>query len=228
MKQFRRRRSKLFIYTQITASLPFIEVDLNLTPQKISMLINGLTYVRPCQSQSSRQSIEQILTEQYQTISATVKECLNDHRMAKADARAQQAFSELKGILHELPLKKVPKKLVLRAEREQKIVRSIQRLLRQRPDVMVCQVDKAKTLYFGDASVMARKAHDYMVKTNAYQEITDGRSPLADNYNAVQKLIDSIVKTKGLTEKQAKKLRPALITLELAHYHTLPKIHKVS
>ena len=93
---------------------------------------------------------------------------------------------------------------------------------------MVCQVDKMKTLYFGDASAMARKAHDYMLKTNAYQKITDGRCPLADNFHAVQKLIDDIVKTKGLTEKQAKKLCPALVTLELAHYHNLPKIHKVS
>ena len=228
MKQFRRRRSKISIYTQITASLPFIEVDLNLTPQQISLLINGLKYIRPCQSRSSRQSMEQILTEQYQTISRTVKDCLNDHRMATADARAQQAFSELKRTVDELPLKKVPKKLVLRAEREQKLVRRIQRLVRQRPDVVVCQVDKAKTLYFGDAALMTRKAHDYMVKANAYQEITDGRCPLADNFNAVQKLIDDIVRTKGLTEKQAKKLRPALITLELAHYHNLPKIHKVS
>ena len=228
MKQFRRRRSKIFIYTQITASLPFIEVDLNLRPQQLSLLINGLNYIRPCQSRSSRQSMEQILTEQYQTISRTVKDCLNDHRMAQADTRAQQAFSELKRILHDLPLKKVPKKLGIRAQREQKIARSIQRLLRERPDVMVCQVDKMKTLYVGRASDMASKAHDYMMKTNAYQEITDGRCPLADNFHAVQKLLDDIVKTKGLTRKQAKKLRPTLITLELAHYHGLPKIHKVS
>jgi hypothetical protein len=227
MKQFRRRRSKIFIYTQITASLPFIEVDLNVTPQHISMLINGLGYIQPGQSRSSRKPMEQILAEHYQSISSTVKDCLNDHRMAQADARAQQAFSELKDILSGLPLKKVPKKLVFRAEREQKLVRSFQRLLRQRPDVMGCQVDKTKMLYFGNAADMARKAHDYMTQTNAYEEIADGRCPLADNLRAVHTLVDDIVRTKGLTQKQAKKLRPALNTLELAHYHGLPKIHKV-
>jgi hypothetical protein len=228
MKQFRRRRSKIFIYTQITASLPFIEVDLNLTPQQMSLLINGLKYIQPCQSRSSRKPMEQILTEQYKNISTTVKACLRDNRMSKIDRRAQQAFSELERMLRELPLKKVPKRLGIRAQREHKIIRSIQRLLRQRPDVIVCQVDKTKTLYFGNAAVNASKAHDYMTKTKAYQEITDGRSPLVDSFHAVQKLLDDIVKTKGLTEKQSKKLRPNQNTLELAHYHTLPKVHKVS
>ncbi|CAF1296249.1 unnamed protein product [Rotaria sordida] len=38
------------IYTTITASLPFIEVDLNLSPQQMSMFINDLKYVIPCQN----------------------------------------------------------------------------------------------------------------------------------------------------------------------------------
>ena len=42
-------RSQIFIYRTITASLPFIEVDLNLTAQQMSMFINGLKYIIPCQ-----------------------------------------------------------------------------------------------------------------------------------------------------------------------------------
>ncbi|CAF1054735.1 unnamed protein product [Rotaria sordida] len=54
------------VYTTITASLPFIEVDLNLSPQEMSMFNNGLKYVIPCQSQFSSKSIEQLVSEQYQ------------------------------------------------------------------------------------------------------------------------------------------------------------------
>ncbi|CAF4264973.1 unnamed protein product, partial [Rotaria sordida] len=71
MKQFRGRRSNVSIYTTITASLPFIEVDLNLTPQQMSMFINGLKYIIPCQNQFSGKSIEKLVSEQYQSISTT-------------------------------------------------------------------------------------------------------------------------------------------------------------
>ena len=51
MKQQRGRRSNIFIYKTICAALPFIQVDLNLTPQQMAMFINGLKYIIPCQSQ---------------------------------------------------------------------------------------------------------------------------------------------------------------------------------
>jgi hypothetical protein len=46
------------------AQLPFIEVDLNLTAQQMSMFINGLKYAIPCQNLFSRQSLGDIVTEQ--------------------------------------------------------------------------------------------------------------------------------------------------------------------
>ena len=91
----RRRRSKIFIYTKITASLPFIEVDLNLTPQQMSMFINGLKYVITCQRQFSRRSMNEIMTEQYQKLSATVKDCLRDNSIVVTDQRAKQTSDEL-------------------------------------------------------------------------------------------------------------------------------------
>ena len=82
-KQFRRRWNNIFIYTKITASLPFIEVDLKLTAMQMLMFINGFKYIIPCQNRLfSRQSINQIVTEQYQNISTIVKNCLNDHQMS--------------------------------------------------------------------------------------------------------------------------------------------------
>jgi hypothetical protein len=68
MKQIR-HQSEIFIYSTITAFLSFIEVDLNLTPKQISMLINGLKYVIPCQSQFGRKSsVDDSIDKQYQSI----------------------------------------------------------------------------------------------------------------------------------------------------------------
>ncbi|CAF2729090.1 unnamed protein product [Rotaria sp. Silwood2] len=193
----RRRRSNIFIYTKITASLPFIEIDLNLTPQQMSMFINGLKYIRPCQIQYARRSIDEILTEQYQNISTIVKQYLNDNII-----------------------------LQIRAELEQRIVRSIQDILRQRPYVVICRADKTKAVYCGDTTVMIAKALQYMARTKAYEEMTNGCCSLADILHVVNTLLDSIAQQKALTQGQVMRLRPNLKKLELVRYHGLPKTHK--
>ncbi|CAF1549462.1 unnamed protein product, partial [Rotaria sordida] len=132
------------IYTTITASLPFIEVDLNISPQQMSMFINGLKYVILCQSQFSSKSIEQLVSEQYQNLSTTVKNCLQDHQIPTANKRAEEAFQALQCILHELQSKKLSRKLEKRAKREYKIVQSIRRLLRDRSDIVIRRTDKSK------------------------------------------------------------------------------------
>ncbi|CAF5052148.1 unnamed protein product [Rotaria magnacalcarata] len=215
------------IYTKITASLPFIEVDLNLTSKQMSMFIKGLKYVIPCQSRFSRKPIEQIVNEQYQNISTIVKNCLKDHYIPITDIRAKQAFQELKCLLSELYSKSIPRKLTIRAKREYKIVRSIQQLLHCRTDIVIRRTDKSKVFYIGKAIDFERKSEEYMLKTEAYQEITNGRSPLSDILCAVQTLLENLVRQKSLTPKQRNQISPKLNQLELGHYHGLPKPHKV-
>ena len=130
--------------------------------------------------------------------------------MLITDTRAKEAFPTLEHILNEFQFKKFSKKSRLRAQREYKIVQSIRRLLRQRPDVMICRVDKTKAFYVGNALTMVAKAQDYMTRTEAYQEIITGRSPLADNLHAVQTLLGYLVNQKALTTQQRKKLSPDL------------------
>ncbi|CAF3740828.1 unnamed protein product [Rotaria sp. Silwood1] len=226
MKRFRRRRSKLPIYTNITASLPFIEVNLNLTPQQMSMFINGLKYIIPCQSRFSRKPVEQIVTDQYRSISATVKNCLKDHRTSTADQRANEAFQALQSILHELQQKKLSTKLRKRAIHEYRIVQSIRRLLHNRPDIVIRRTDKSKVFYIGRATDFIRKAEEYMLKTNAYQEIIHGSCPLSGMLHAVQTLLSRLVTQKAITIQQRNKISPKLDQLELGHYHGLPKPHK--
>lgn len=223
-----RRRSKIFIYTKITASLPFIEVDLKLTPQQMSMFINGLQYIIPCQSQFSRKTIKEIMSEQYGKLSATVKECLKDNSIVVSDKRAKQTFDELEQVFDECQSKKLSRKLELRSQREYKTVQSIRRLLRQRPDIVIRRTDKSKVFYIGKASDFERKAQEYMLKTEAYQEIESGRCPLVDNTRAVQTLLDYFVEKKTLTKKQLDQLTRQCNSLELGHYHGIPKPHKVN
>lgn len=228
MKKHIRRRSNIFIYTQITASLPFIEVNLPLTPPQMSMFINGLKYVIPCQSQFSRKPIHETMAEHYQKLSATVKDCLKNNKIVVTDLRAKQTFDELQQIFYGCHLNKLPKTLQHRTHREYKTVQSIRRLLRQRPDIVIRRTDKSKVFYIGKASDLERKAQEYMFKTEAYQEIASGRCPLADSSCAVQTLLDSLVAKQTLTKKQSARLTRQFNNLELGHYHGIPKPHKVN
>ena len=224
----RRRRSNIFIYKTITASSPFIEIDLKLTPAQMTMFINGFKYIIPSQSRFSRQPVNQILTEQYQKISSKVKDCLKDHRISIHDERTKQAFSAFERIINEFQFQKISKKLGRRAQHEYKIVRSIQRLLHRRSDIVVRRTDKNKVFYIGKAIDFERKAEDYMLKTEAYEEITNGRCPLANNSKSVQTLLDYLLMKHALTKKQHDQLYPKEDKLELGHYHGLPKPHKVN
>ncbi|CAM4845187.1 unnamed protein product, partial [Rotaria magnacalcarata] len=71
-----------------------------------------------------------------------------------------------------------------------------------------------------------RKAEEYMLKTEAYQEITNGRSPLSDILCAVQTSLENLVRRQILTSKQQNQIPPKLNQLELGHYHGLPAPHK--
>ena len=77
-----------------------------------------------------------MLKKQYENVSTTVKSCLQDNKVLVADARAKQAFSALEDLFMRLANEKIPKWLIYRAQYEHKIVRSIHRLLQQRPDIV--------------------------------------------------------------------------------------------
>jgi len=185
-------------------------------------------YIIPCQSWFSSKSLQQLVREQYQSISTTVKNCLQDRRIPTANKRAEEAFQALRCILHELQSKKLSRKLEKRAKREYKIIQSIRRLLRDRSDIAICRTDKSKVFCIGKATDFAQKAEEYMLKTKAYQEITSGRSPLSDMLYAVQTWLSSLVAQKALSFQQCDKISPKLNKLELGHYDGLPKPHKVN
>ena len=193
------------------------------------MFNNGLKYVIPYQSRFNRKSsVDEILKKQYEHVLDTVKSCLKDNKVCIADARAKQAFSALEDLFIEFAKEKIPKRIIYRAQYEHRIVRSIQRLLQQRPDIVIRRTDKSKVFYIGRASDFTRKSEEYMLKTSAYEQITSGRCPLADNLSAVQTLLQFLFNKKVLTKAQFNWLSPKMDKLELGHYHGLPKPHKVN
>jgi hypothetical protein len=148
--------------------------------------------------------------------------------MSTTDERGKQPFAALKQFLYELYSKKLPRKLSIRAQHEYKVVQSIRRLRRHRSDIVVRRTDKSKVFYIGKADDLARKTEEYMLKTNAYEAITNGRCPLADSLTAVQTFLDYFVIKKALSKQLRDQLSPKLTNLELGHYHGLSKPHKVS
>lgn len=192
------------------------------------MLNNGLKYVIPCQSRFSQVTSGEILKKQYLQVSNTVKDCLRDNKISTTNEHAKRAFLALQQVFFGLQNEKISKRLSSRAQHEYRTVRSIQRLLQQRPDIVIRRTDKSKVFYIGRAADFIRKSEEYMLKTSAYEQITSGRCPLADNLSAVQTLLDFLHKKGVLTKAQFNWLSPKLNQLELAHYHGLPKPHKVT
>ncbi|CAF1421772.1 unnamed protein product [Rotaria sordida] len=65
-----------------------------------------------------------------------------------------------------------------------------------------------------------------MNKTNAYQEITSGICPLANDLHLVTLLLDHLHQRNEIIYEQYKQMYPNLETLELAHIYFNLKVHK--
>ena len=217
----------MIVYKTITASSPFIEVDLNLSSQEMLLLIQGLKYVLPCQSQFFHKSIDEFIDQQFENLSSVIKRCLQNNYMSITDERAKQAFTALKELLNKLYSKPTSKTLLRTARRHLLVLQQIKRLLKDRPDIVIRRTDKCKVFYVGHADDFARKTDEYMSKTEAYEEVKTGQSPLPTILKAVQALLNLLFSNKALDKKQCQYLSPKTDQVELAHYHGLPKPHKV-
>jgi hypothetical protein len=140
--------------------------------------------------------MDELVKADYETISTTVKKCLADHLMSGSDDRATVAFSDLQRMLSDLYSRPPSRKLYLRARREHRRMKRLQRLLRSRPDITLCRIDKNPAFYLGSTAMLATKAQEYMTTTAAYREIQDGRCPLADHLHAVRTLLDYLLSRK--------------------------------
>ncbi|CAF1403544.1 unnamed protein product [Didymodactylos carnosus] len=108
-----------------------------------------------------KKSIDAIVTGQITAISGPVRGCLADHGWLPWEQKDKEAFPSLKGRLYQLQSRQLPRHLAIRARRERALVKSIQTLLRKRPDIVLRRPDKRKGFYLGNAADFERKAMKY-------------------------------------------------------------------
>ncbi|CAF1552263.1 unnamed protein product, partial [Rotaria sp. Silwood1] len=109
------------------------------------------------------------------------------------DTLAMEYFAVIKNLLQQLYTKPIPKKLERHARYMYKMIKSMQRQL-CKANIAVSQTDKSKLFFFIDPHKYEEKIKSYMTKTNAYQEITSGVYPLADDLHSVLTLLDDLLK----------------------------------
>ena len=139
-------------------------------------------------------------------MSGPVKDCLTDHGWLPWELRDKEAFPSLEDHLYKLQSRQLPHNLATRARRERAVVRSIQMLLRKRPDILIRRPDKPKGFYLGNAADFERKAIKCMIDTAPYQKL---------------------FKRRAIDQDQHKMMLPKFYTLELAHLCFISKVHKV-
>jgi hypothetical protein len=207
-------------------SLPIIDTTLPLSSQQLAYLDYGLKYVPPCQSRVSHRPIKEIIEREYKCLHRQISNNLAEYCITASDHRAIEHFDSLKQLLQRLYTTPLSRKMAVRTQYNHIMVKSIQRQFQQ-SNIIVRSTDKSKVFYFGEAIDFERKAHEYMAKTNAYQEIISGQSPLANDLNVVNTSIDWLFKNGRITKDQQKDLQPNIHKLELAHLYFIPKAHKV-
>jgi hypothetical protein len=167
------------------------------------------------------------MMKECQSIIECFKNGFNDCCVSVSNPQAKDFFNSIEQLLRRLYTVPLSSKLTARVHYESRMVKSIQRKLRN-SNIVIRQTDKSKVFHLGSAEDHHRKALEYMSKTNAYQEISSGINPYMDHLRAVLALIDPLLKNKQINLDQWKQaMRPDPNTIELAHLYFIPKPHKV-
>ncbi|CAF1501889.1 unnamed protein product [Adineta ricciae] len=209
-------------------SSAIVEVATSLRAAQFLFLARGPKYVPTCQSYFATDSLEDVIRREYEQMSTVIMKCLADNCVSASDARATLFFISLKNLLTELYTAKLSSNLFRRSRREYMLTRSIQRMLRSsQQHVVLRRTDKSKVFHLGSLGDYEQKAVSYMMKTGAYEEVDNGKCPLADNLSAVIELLDKLLKCKAINMRQWSAMMPNRSKVELGHLYFLPKPHKI-
>jgi hypothetical protein len=88
------------------------------------------------------------------------------------------------------------------------------------------KTDKSKVFHLGNKSDYTDKAKQYMLKTNAYENLGD-KNPLLDIVNRTNSMLLSLLTGKHINRQLYEKFLVDINTAELAHLYFLPKAHKL-
>jgi hypothetical protein len=93
--------------------------------------------------------------------------------------------------------------------------------------IILRRTDKSKVFYLGSDDAYQEKALMYMKKTDAYEEVQNRRCPLADNLSTVVQLLDKLLKSKAISQKQYSIIIPRKDKVKLGHLCFLSKSHNI-
>jgi hypothetical protein len=210
-------------------SSAIVEVATSFTDEHLLVLARGPKYVPKCQSYFTSRSIEDIIEREYQIMSPVIRNNLADNCVSASDERAKLFFISLKTLLTELYTIKLPSKLFRRAGQEHLLTKQIQQQLHSTHNrIILRRTDKSKVFHLGSSDDYEKKAIMYMNKTCAYEQVKNGKCPLADNLSFVTQLLDKLLQNKAINFKQWSVMMPNKEKVELGHLYFLPKPHKVS
>ena len=171
--------------------------------------------------------VDTLVDKEFEQMRTRTSDCLSTHYMSASDQRAIDFFRESRGALHRLYSAPVSAKSLARAKRENQLVLSIQRKLKN-AHAIIRRTDKSKVFYICHKDEFDQKALNYMTKTRAYEEIVTGINPYADILSSVLSLLNHLKEKKAITLEQWKLMMPDRAKCELPHLYFIPKAHKVS
>ena len=205
-----------------------VEVATPFSNQHLLLLARGPKYVPKCQSHFGSRSVEDIIDREYQKMSPIIRNCLTDNCVSATDERSKLFFVSLKNLLRQLYMTKLSSELFRLARQEHLLTKNIQHQLQSTcHNVVLRRTDKSKVFHLGSHDDYQQKAFIYMKKTGAYEEVKNGKCPLADNLSSVVNLLDKLLKSKAINSKQWSEMIPDRDQVELGHLYFLPKPHKV-
>lgn len=210
----------------ICPSKPIIHIDIPFTTAEIALLSCLPKYITPLQSRFSKESVDTMVAQEFEAIRLKTSDCLSGHCISASDQQSKQFFEESKAILRDLHMAPVSKKLLARAEKENRLVLSIQRKLRT-ANAIIRRTDKSKVFYICTTDEFEQKARNYMMKTQAYEEISNGINPYNNILNSVLSLLARLKEKQAINNDQYKMMLPDQKKCELPHLYFIPKAHKV-
>ena len=136
-----------------------------------------------------------MIEREYEIMLPVIRNCLTANCVSASDERAKLFFTSLKSLLRQLYTAKLPSKLFRCARQEYLLTKQIQHQLHSKCNKIVLRrTAKSKVFHLRSSDDYQEKAMKYMQKTCAYEEVKNGKCPLADNLTLVTGLLDNYQK----------------------------------
>ncbi|CAF1516061.1 unnamed protein product, partial [Adineta ricciae] len=229
-----RRRHKKDLRSKKTPFIPVapkIIIDLirhPFTTTEINYLSRGPTYIRPNQSalrpaHQREKQIQQCLNKIIDRLKQFFAKIENYPKIPVTSPLYKFYSDRLRTYFTHCYMKPLSLTDQLRARRELKLVKSIRRKLKKYK-LVLRKTDKSGVFHIGCAVDYKRKAVDYRLTTQAYEELNT--NPFNQTIYDITHQLNQLKIDRKISESQRLHMVPNRATTELSYMYNLPKSHK--